>query len=132
MSQRYLKQFPVFLLIFTAPFLQYQSKLTIREMNAYAKASSIIEEILSGVRTVIAFNGEEKERKRYEDCLVPARKAGQWKSAFAGFSEGFMRFLLFVACAAGFWYGTHLILDDRDKEVKEYTPAILMIVSTYY
>ncbi|XP_037907069.1 multidrug resistance protein homolog 65-like isoform X1 [Hermetia illucens] len=106
---------------------KYQSKLTIREMNAYAKASSIIEEILSGVRTVIAFNGEEKERKRYEDCLVPARKAGQWKSAFAGFSEGFMRFLLFVACAAGFWYGTHLILDDRDKEVKEYTPAILMI-----
>ena len=34
-------------------------------MNAYAKASSVAEEVLSSMRTVAAFGGEEKETERY-------------------------------------------------------------------
>ena len=32
----------------------------------YASAGGIAEEVLSGVRTVVAFGGEEKEAERYE------------------------------------------------------------------
>jgi hypothetical protein len=34
-------------------------------VNAYAQAGSIAEEVLSSMRTVAAFGGEEKEAERY-------------------------------------------------------------------
>jgi len=37
---------------------------TKKESEAYAKAGAIAEEGLSAIRTVTAFGGEEKERKR--------------------------------------------------------------------
>ena len=34
-------------------------------MTAYGKAGSIAEEVLSSIRTVVAFGGQEKEVERY-------------------------------------------------------------------
>lgn len=39
--------------------------ITSEEQTAYAKAGSIAEEVLSSIRTVVAFGGEEKEIGRY-------------------------------------------------------------------
>lgn len=84
---------------------------------------------MSGIRTVIAFGGETKESQRYDNYLVPACKAGQRKGAFTGFSDAVLKSMLLFSCAGAFWYGVNLILADRNVEDKEYTPAILMIVS---
>lgn len=46
--------------------LQLSAGFTAQEVNAYAKAGSIAEEVLSSMRTVAAFGGEEKETKRYK------------------------------------------------------------------
>jgi len=35
-----------------------------KELHAYAKAGSVAEEVLSSVRTVVAFSGQEKECER--------------------------------------------------------------------
>jgi len=35
-----------------------------QESSAYAKAGSVAEEVLSSIRTVVAFGGQEKECKR--------------------------------------------------------------------
>ena len=35
-----------------------------REQNAYASAGSVAEEVLSSIRTVLAFGGEDKEIER--------------------------------------------------------------------
>lgn len=69
--------------------------------------------------------------ERYEQLLQPAIIAGKIKGIFSGLSDALFKGLLFLCSAAAFWYGVHLILDDRykDPEDKEYTPAILMIVS---
>ena len=45
-----------------------------KEQNIYAKAGSIAEEVLSSIRTVIAFGGEEKEIERYDSRLNLARR----------------------------------------------------------
>ena len=37
---------------------------TVREQNAYANAGGIAEEVISSIRTVVAFGGEEKEAHR--------------------------------------------------------------------
>lgn len=89
------------------------------------------EEVLRSIRTVLAFGGESKEFTRYSARLQDAQKAGKRKGIFSGIGEGILRFFFYVCNAVAFWYGVSLILDDRDKpaEQREYTPAVLMIVS---
>lgn len=43
---------------------QLGSSFTTKELDAYAKAGAVAEEVLGGVRTVVAFGGQEKECKR--------------------------------------------------------------------
>lgn len=89
------------------------------------------EEVLSGIRTVFAFAGEKVEIERYNKRLIKAKKAVKVKGLLAGIGEGIMRFLFFGSNALAFWYGVRLVLDDRDKIDKEYTPAVLMIVGLH-
>lgn len=53
------------LCIFDSLFLKAVSRLTGQELKAYAKAGSVADEVLSAIRTVAAFGGEEKEAERY-------------------------------------------------------------------
>jgi len=50
-------------------FVQLGSTLTKRELAAYAKAGAVAEEVFSAIRTVTAFGGQEKEAKRYTNCI---------------------------------------------------------------
>ena len=45
-----------------------------KEQLLYGKAGAIAEEVLSSIRTVIAFGGEEREIERYSSKLVLARR----------------------------------------------------------
>ena len=44
-----------------------QTTLTEKELKAYGKAGAIAEEVLSSIRTVVAFGGQQKEVKRWID-----------------------------------------------------------------
>ena len=50
--------------------------LTTNELKSYAKAGAIAEEVISSIRTVFAFNGAQKEHKRYDSKLDDARIFG--------------------------------------------------------
>jgi len=39
--------------------------LTKNELKSYAKAGAVAQEVLTAIRTVFAFNGAQKEHKRY-------------------------------------------------------------------
>jgi hypothetical protein len=45
---------------------QFSSRLAKKEMQAYGLAGSIAEEVLSSIRTVISFGGQDSEVKRYD------------------------------------------------------------------
>ena len=45
-------------------FPQLQSAFTGKELQAYAKAGAVAEEVLGAIRTVYAFNGQKKEVER--------------------------------------------------------------------
>lgn len=102
-----------------------------KELNAYATAASVVEEALSGVRTVFAFGGEKIEVERYTRLLDPAKQAATRKGLYASISDGVTRFLFFASSALSFWFGVQWVLRDRDKVQKEYTPASLLIVSEH-
>lgn len=108
--------------------MQLQATSTGIELEAYAKAASIVEEALNGVRTVFAFGGEKVEVDRYTKLSQPAKEAAKRKGLYSSISDGVTRFLFFASCALSFWFGVQWVLRDRDNLEKEYTPATLLIV----
>lgn len=116
------------IIISTAVVAKMQSSLTEKELKSYSRAGAVAEEVLGSIRTVIAFGGEKKELERYEHRLKPAEKNGKKKGIFSGIGGGLMWFIIYCCYALAFWYGISLILADRDKIDKEYTPAVLIIV----
>ena len=47
------------------PLLQLAASMTSKELNAYAKAGAVAEEVLGAIRTVVAFGGQSKELDRW-------------------------------------------------------------------
>lgn len=48
-------------------FNKVTTRFTSKEQKAYATAGALAEEVLSSIKTVIAFGGEYKESDRYEE-----------------------------------------------------------------
>ncbi|CAF4986209.1 unnamed protein product [Rotaria magnacalcarata] len=99
--------------ITTAVLFKVTTKMTVIELKAYGKAGIVAEEVISSIRTVLAYIGQEKEIHRYEKYLDEARKCAIRKSVTNGITTGITYFLLFCVYALGFWYGTKLILEDN-------------------
>uniref|UniRef100_A0A8C1UMN1 Bile salt export pump n=1 Tax=Cyprinus carpio TaxID=7962 RepID=A0A8C1UMN1_CYPCA len=101
----------------------FVAKLTGMELQAYAKAGAVADEVLSSVRTVAAFGGEKKEVERYDRNLISAQRWGIRKGLIMGFFTGYMWFIIFLCYALAFWYGSSLVVDTQ-----EYSPGTLLQV----
>ncbi|XP_068446529.1 bile salt export pump isoform X2 [Clinocottus analis] len=101
----------------------FVAKLTGFELQAYAKAGAIADEVLSSIRTVAAFGGEKKEVQRYDKNLISAQRVGIRKGLIMGFFTGYMWLVIFLCYALGFWYGSGLVVDSE-----EYTAGTLLQV----
>uniref|UniRef100_A0A3Q2C9A1 ATP-binding cassette, sub-family B (MDR/TAP), member 11a n=1 Tax=Cyprinodon variegatus TaxID=28743 RepID=A0A3Q2C9A1_CYPVA len=99
------------------------ARLTGRELKAYAKAGAVADEVLSSIRTVAAFGGEEKEAERYDRNLVEAQNWGVKKGSIIGVFQGYLWCIIFLCYALAFWYGSKLVIDT-----KELTPGSLIQV----
>lgn len=99
-----------------------------KELDAYAEAANIAEEVLNGIQTVIAFAGEKTEVNRYKKQMEPAKQSIVRKGLFSGIGDGINRFLFFAFSAIVFWFGFQLVLADFNQEDRVYTPATLIIV----
>uniref|UniRef100_A0A8C6KUJ4 Bile salt export pump n=1 Tax=Nothobranchius furzeri TaxID=105023 RepID=A0A8C6KUJ4_NOTFU len=101
----------------------FVAKLTGMELQAYAKAGAVADEVLSSIRTVAAFGGERKEVERYDKNLISAQRWGIRKGIIMGFFTGYMWLIIFLCYALAFWYGSTLVIDTE-----EYTPGTLLQV----
>ncbi|KAG9485029.1 hypothetical protein GDO78_008248, partial [Eleutherodactylus coqui] len=100
------------------------ASFTTKELAAYAKAGAVAEEILTAIRTVVAFNGQEKALKQYNANLKDAKRVGIKKSITTDVSMGLSQFLIMGAYALAFWYGTKLTVDEEET----YTIGKVLIV----
>jgi len=82
---------------------------TKREIDAYAKAGSVAEEVISSIRTVAAFAGQEKECDRYNKNLVFAKQVGKLRGIVQGLGLGTTYLIMFSTYGLAFWYGSSLI-----------------------
>uniref|UniRef100_UPI003AADBE9F bile salt export pump isoform X2 n=1 Tax=Centroberyx gerrardi TaxID=166262 RepID=UPI003AADBE9F len=101
----------------------FVAKLTGMELQAYAKAGAVADEVLSSIRTVAAFGGEKKEVERYDKNLISAQRWGIRKGLIMGFFTGYIWLIIFLCYALAFWYGSTLVVDTE-----EYTPGTLLQV----
>ncbi|XP_051008007.1 ATP-dependent translocase ABCB1 isoform X7 [Acomys russatus] len=98
------------------------SSFTDKELQAYAKAGAVAEEVLAAIRTVIAFGGQKKELNRYNNNLEDAKRLGIKKAITANISIGAAFLLIYASYALAFWYGTSLVIS------KEYTIGQVLTV----
>jgi ATP-binding cassette subfamily B (MDR/TAP) protein 1 len=98
------------------------SRYSQMELDTYAVAGAIAEEVLSSIKTVISFNGQKEEINLYEKTLEKSREVGIKKSIATGASIGMLFCLIFCLYGFTFWYGAKLIL------VESYTIGRVMIL----
>ncbi|KAF8373262.1 pgp-1 [Pristionchus pacificus] len=81
------------------------------EALKYAKAGSVAEEVISSIRTVVAFNGLERECKRYDSALKEARALGIRRCIYIGLSFGAMGMTNFIGIAIAYYFGVGFVYD---------------------
>ncbi|KAJ8354419.1 hypothetical protein SKAU_G00219860 [Synaphobranchus kaupii] len=89
--------------------------LSNKERSAYAEAGSVAEEILVAIRTVMAFNGQNKATEKYETILEDAKHFGVKRALISNLSLGAMQCIIYFTYALGFWYGTKLSVDEPEN-----------------
>lgn len=112
-------------------YFQLSTKLAKKELEAYGTAGAIAEEVLSSIRTVIAFGGQHKEAARYDKQLIYARENNIRRSLFSALSMGFLWLIIYASYGLAFWYGVELILRDKSKVDPTYTVSNMVTVSLY-
>eukprot|EP00117_Sycon_ciliatum_P005125 scpid61972/ scgid9202/ Multidrug resistance protein 1A; ATP-binding cassette sub-family B member 1A; MDR1A; Multidrug resistance protein 3; P-glycoprotein 3 len=85
------------------------SSIGTQEQDAYAKAGAVAGEVLSSVRTVVAFGGENQEAERYEMELEGARKFGVRKGFVTGFGFSVVYLMMFATYGLAFYTGTRFV-----------------------
>ncbi|KAJ1646207.1 hypothetical protein LPJ64_002271, partial [Coemansia asiatica] len=83
--------------------------------DGYAEAGGVADEVLSSIKTVMAFGGQDRELERYNKKIIKARSKGLKKSLIVGACMGFMMFNFFSVYALGFWYGGKLAREGKMK-----------------
>ncbi|XP_041979050.1 ATP-dependent translocase ABCB1 [Aricia agestis] len=90
------------------------SRLSKKETIAAGKAGSIAEEVISAIRTVYAFSGQQKELQRYETYLGESRSINIKKGFFNGLAMGALFFCIFGSYALSFWFGYRLMVEEPE------------------
>lgn len=103
------------------------TKLSKNELDAYASAGSIAEEVLTSIRTVVAFGGQLLEKKRYDDNLDIAKKNNIKRSFFEALGFAVLWFFIYASYGLAFWYGVGLVLSD-DPRYSSYNAGNMITV----
>lgn len=122
----------------TAPFMGFammaQGKavqfFTKKASDASASSNNIAEEVISNMRTVRSFDGEEKECRRYTKNLIGIKIVAILKGGFQGAATGLLFATIWGACAIAFWFGGWLVLQDMKDgyQVGDFLPGDLVRV----
>nr|CAA46191.1 P-glycoprotein C [Caenorhabditis elegans] len=87
---------------------KHLNRATKNEMSAYSNAGGMANEVIAGIRTVMAFNAQPFEINRYAHQLNEARRMGIRKAIILAICTAFPLMLMFTCMAVAFWYGATL------------------------
>ncbi|UJR22125.1 hypothetical protein I4U23_025189 [Adineta vaga] len=97
---------------------------TVKEVQAFASASAIAQEVLQNIRTVTAFHGQQKDEKRFANSLLKAKAIGVKKGLYMGICQGISNLINYSATALTLWYGLRLTQIDCEN----YSPGSVFVI----
>jgi ATP-binding cassette subfamily B (MDR/TAP) protein 1 len=100
----------------------YMATMSQRTQQNYAAAGALAEEVLSAMKTVIAFGGQKREISNYEKKLDESLKDKKKSAYVFAFGIGILNFVSLAFIALGLWYGGTLI------EKNELTGGVVLTV----
>ncbi|KAJ2387777.1 hypothetical protein H4S02_003196 [Coemansia sp. RSA 2611] len=103
------------------------SKLVTQAQDKTASSGAIADEVLSGIRTVMAFNGQAREIARYDEKIHDAYLFGRKSGFILGGSIGMIQFFIFVMYCVGFNFGSWR-LRQGEYEAQEVLNVILILL----
>jgi ATP-binding cassette, subfamily B (MDR/TAP), member 1 len=75
-----------------------------------AGAHELASEVVSGIRTILSFNAEERTMAKYKKLLEAAYEQATKKAHVQGVALGGSALFIFCIFSLGFWYGGQLVL----------------------
>ncbi|CAN6582465.1 unnamed protein product [Malus baccata var. baccata] len=107
------------------------STLSEKGEAAYAEAGKVAEEVISQIRTVYSFGGEDRAIEAYSTSLNKALKLGKKSGVAKGVGVGFTYGLLFCAWALLLWYAGILVRHHDTNGGKAFTTILNVIFSGF-
>ncbi|CAF1024330.1 unnamed protein product [Adineta ricciae] len=120
-----------FIFLPAAFFSWLATRLTMVELQASGKAAAVVEEVLSSIRTVFAFNGQDYEIKRYGKHLEAVKKSSIKKTMTTSATMSFVWLIIYCTYALGFWYGAKLVRDGEYTSGQVFTTFFAIIIGIF-
>lgn len=98
------------ILINASVFSGYMVKSSTQSIISFALGGSLADEVLSSVRTAVAFGSQERLSNQYDQHLKKAEYYGFRLKAAVGIMLGGIMFLLYMSYALAFWQGSAFLL----------------------
>lgn len=111
-----------FLGLITTAMFMWGSEDGIFGKAAYETASTVANEAMSNIRTVISLNAEPTMSKRYDDKLGDSEKASIRQGTRNAILTGLLFMTIFIMYGIGFWYGATLIADSINTAMADHPP----------
>ncbi|KAJ8772768.1 hypothetical protein K2173_027945 [Erythroxylum novogranatense] len=105
------------------------STLSEKSETAYAEAGKVAEEVISEIRTVCSFVGEDKAIEAYTKSLQNSYKLGKKSGVAKGVGVGLAHGLLFCSWALLLWYASVLVSHNKTSGGKAFIVIINIIFS---
>ncbi|CAO3673561.1 unnamed protein product [Umbelopsis ramanniana] len=90
-------------------------KFTVKVQDAYADGGAIVEQALSGIRTVYTFSLQSRFSDLYKEQIHKAYMVGKKRAVVLGIGFGTFMFVLFSCYGLAFWYGYTLVVHHVDN-----------------
>ncbi|CAF4618832.1 unnamed protein product [Rotaria socialis] len=110
-------------------FMMLTGKEAAVELNAYAKAGEIAQEVFSSLRTVLSLNGAHFEQNRYQQELHRTHWSSVRKGVVYGLFEGWNSFTLYMIYALGFLFGSILMHEEGRNKLNIGT--IILVITLF-
>ncbi|KAJ2480773.1 hypothetical protein IWW56_002214 [Coemansia sp. RSA 2131] len=108
--------------------------ITISRIIAFAQdktaaSGAIADEVLSGIRTVMAFNGQAREIARYDEMIDDSYKFGRKTGFVLGGAIGAIQFFIFAMYCVGFNFGSWRLREgDYGNDSKLVLNVVLVLL----
>ncbi|KAJ2341318.1 hypothetical protein IWW50_006534, partial [Coemansia erecta] len=103
------------------------TRMMVFAQDKTAASGAIVDEVISGIRTVMAFNGQTREIARYDATIDESFVYGRKVGRTLGICVGIIQFFIFVLNCVGYQFGAWR-LREGEYTVQEVLNVILVLL----